>query len=59
MKKFYYSKTMWINVIVICVVAIAALMGIDVDMATQTELAAAILAILNIILRIFTKEPIV
>lgn len=47
MKKWYKSKTLWANLL-----AIAAVFGLDI---TPDE-TAAILAVVNILLRLITKE---
>ena len=48
-KKWYLSKTLWANLL-----ALAAVFGLQVT----TEETTAILAVVNIILRIITKEEI-
>ena len=52
-KKFYQSKTLWVNVIA----ALALIVGREFDFALDASELAAILAIVNIVLRIATKEP--
>jgi len=52
-KKWYTSKTLWVNVIA----AIALIVGRELDFALDGGEQAAILAIINIVLRIATKQP--
>ena len=52
-KPFYNSKTMWINVIGIAAIIAQAQFGFIIDAQTQ----AAILAVVNMILRAVTKQP--
>ena len=47
MKKWYKSKTLWANLL-----AIAAVFGLDIT----TDETTAILAVVNILLRLVTKE---
>ena len=47
MKKWYKSKTLWANLL-----AIAAVFGLDIT----TDETTAILAVVNIVLRLVTKE---
>ena len=54
-KKFYHSKTIWMNLIAIAVILLVNLGLADVS----TEVAAAegsILGVINLILRLITKE---
>ena len=55
MKKWYYSKTMWFNVLSISLI-IAQYMN-DVHII-PLELQAPIMAIINILLRYVTNQPI-
>jgi len=54
MKKWYTSKTMWANVVALGATWIANLTGQQITAEEQV----AILAIVNIVLRIITKETI-
>lgn len=51
-KKFYLSKTFWINLI-----AIIALVGFGME-TVSPEIQIAILAVINMVLRFITKQPI-
>ena len=52
-KPFYSSKTLWVNVIGIAAIIAQAQFGFIIDAQTQ----AAILAVINMILRAVTKQP--
>ena len=54
-KKWYTSKTIWVNVIA----AISSLVASQFGYTITVELQAGILMGINIILRIITKESIV
>lgn len=55
MKKWFKSKTIWVNVIAIIIFAIEKFAGIGyIDIETMSF----ILGILNLILRLITKEAI-
>jgi hypothetical protein len=58
-KVWYASKTMWANLLVLIAAASTAL-GVDLglDIATQGVLVAAILAVVNIVLRFTTKTAV-
>ena len=56
-KSWYLSKTLWVNLISIGAI-IGAAYGLDIDTETQAVLATGILAVVNIILRLITKQPI-
>lgn len=51
--KWYQSKTLWTNA-----AALVAAIGLYVQTKDLTALAAAALSIVNMILRIVTKQPI-
>ena len=53
MKKWYTSKTIWVNV----VAAISLFASSQFGYTLSTETQAGIIAVLNIILRIITKSP--
>lgn len=53
-KNFWLSKTLWVNFITIIGIVLSYQYGIDL---TETE-STGILAIVNIMLRILTKQPI-
>ena len=52
-KKFYLSKTFWVNLI-----ALVAIVAFGIE-AVSPETQVAILAVINMILRLVTKEPVV
>ena len=54
MKKWYHSKTIWINIIAIIALVVQSQLGFVLDAADQL----ALLGIINIILRIITGIPI-
>ena len=54
-KKWYKSKTLWVNAIAIIVIGVQYAAGIE---AIPAELQTAILAALNVILRSITKTNI-
>jgi hypothetical protein len=58
-KSIFASKTIWVNGLAF-IAAMGAALGLDLglDSATQTEIAAGGLAIVNVILRLFTKKPV-
>lgn len=53
-KKWYKSKTLWVNILALIVLFLDEKMGVKLSVEEQTS----ILAVINIILRIVTKEPI-
>ncbi len=55
MKKWYMSKTIWLQTIAILVSGIQWLQG---NVWIPAELQVAILAAMNVILRLVTKQPI-
>ena len=59
MKKFYESKTFWFNALYL-LVAVASYLGFGEFSASPdvVELAAVVVAVINIVLRYATKEPI-
>jgi len=58
-KPWYASKTLWVNAIA-GIAAMAGAFGLDLGLTpeTQTSLVAGILAVVNIILRLVTKQPV-
>ena len=54
------SKMLWTN-LVVAVSSIGGVLTIDLglDPATQAQIVTGILAVVNIVLRFFTREPIV
>ena len=57
-KKWYTSKTMITNIVVIIGMVVNAIWGIQLDGELQTALAVVILAGINIYIRIKTTQPI-
>ena len=56
-KPAWRSKTLWVNLISIGAI-IGAAYGFEIDTETQAVLATGILAVVNIILRFVTNQPI-
>ncbi len=54
MKPFWKSKTFWVNGLALAGLLLQETFGLDLD----TEIQAAILAVINLVLRAFTKEGI-
>ena len=57
-KKFWKSKTLWVNLVAVIAIVLNSIYGIELDAETQAALATGVLAIINIILRMFTNQPI-
>ena len=57
-KHWYQSLTLIVNGVAIIALVLNAKYGIQLDAETQAVLATGILAIINIILRIKTNQPI-
>lgn len=58
-KKFYLSKTFWVNIIAL-VASVTGAFGLDLDLnpETQTAVVTAIMAIVNLVLRFTTKDKV-
>jgi len=56
-KPFWESKTLWVNVIGLIIVVIQYFQGVNIPILSP-ELSVAILAILNIVLRFVTNQPV-
>lgn len=54
-KKWYKSKTLWVNIVALIAVVIQTYTGFVLDPEAQL----AVLTVINILLRLITKEPIV
>jgi hypothetical protein len=54
-KKIWFSKILWLNVLALAAILVQAYTGYVVSVETQ----ASILAVLNVLLRLITKDPIV
>jgi len=57
-KHWYQSKTLWVNFIAIVAIVLNSQFGYEMDAETQALAATTILAIVNVILRFFTKQPV-
>lgn len=53
-KPFYYSKTFWMNLIAIIILLIQT----NTSFVIGAEIQVLILAIINIVIRSYTKQPI-
>ncbi len=53
-KPWYVSKTLWVNVIAMIAMLVQTKVGFVIDAETQ----AALLIVINLVLRIITKTPI-
>lgn len=58
-KPWYQSKTLWTNIIAL-VAAITGAFGLDLglDAETQVSLVGGIMAVVNIVLRVVTTQPV-
>ncbi|KKN71803.1 hypothetical protein LCGC14_0416570 [marine sediment metagenome] len=57
-KKWWQSKTLWANVVAIIAVVISSQRGIELDAEAQALIVTLIFGVMNIILRIYTKQPV-
>jgi len=57
-KPWYASKTVWVNLIALMAV-LASFKGIEITPEEQAQILTGVLAIVNILLRFTTHEPIV
>jgi len=57
-KHWYASKTLWVNFLAIVAIILNNQFGIELDVEVQAALATSILAIINIVLRFVTKQPV-
>ena len=57
-KHWYASKTLWVNFLAIVAIILNSQFGIELDVEVQAALATSILAIINIVLRFVTRQPI-
>lgn len=55
-KKWYASKTLWINCIAVLAIVLQSVTGSEI---LDTDSQTALLAVINIALRIITKVPLV
>jgi len=56
-KPWYKSKTVWVNIVAL-VASVAAVYGLEIKQEEQYAIAVGILAVVNIILRFVTREPV-
>jgi len=57
-KKWSASRTLWVNFIAIVAIVLNSLYGIELDAEIQAALSTSILAVINIILRLRTSQPV-
>lgn len=53
-KSWLLSRTIWANVVAVAATFAAKQFGVDIDASTQV----AVLGVVNLILRIVTKQPV-
>lgn len=53
-KLWYTSKTLWVNVLSVVGIVLANTVGIEIS----DEMAVTILGVVNMILRLITKQPV-
>lgn len=58
-KPWYKSKVLWVNILALVTYAAKTWGGVTALDVVQPETGFALLAVVNIILRLFTKEPVV
>ena len=58
-KRWFASKTIWANIVAFAA-TVAVIAGVDVGLTpeVQAEIVAAVLAGVNIVLRLITKQPV-
>lgn len=58
-KKWYESKTLWVNLLA-GIAAITGAFGIDIGLTpeVQTTIVTGVMALVNIALRVVTKQPV-
>uniref|UniRef100_A0A6M3LXD4 Holin n=1 Tax=viral metagenome TaxID=1070528 RepID=A0A6M3LXD4_9ZZZZ len=54
-KKFYTSKTLWVNLIALVAIILQLATGKE---AFNLEAQASLLAVINLVLRLVTKKPV-
>tara|TARA_R110000787_G_C13392686_1_gene442769 strand:- start:1294 stop:1488 length:195 start_codon:yes stop_codon:yes gene_type:complete len=59
-KKWFESKTLWVNLLA-GIGAITGAIGIDIGLTPEMQLSVvtAIMAVVNVVLRVKTKQPVV
>ena len=58
MKLWYQSKTLWVNFIAVVAIILNSQFGFELDVETQAVVVTTVLAVVNIILRLFTDTEI-
>lgn len=58
-KPWYKSKTLWVNLLA-GVAALTGAFGVDVGLTpeVQASIAAGVVALINLVLRLVTKQPV-
>lgn len=57
-KAWYASKTLWVNIVAgIATVSTAFGLNLGLDADTQVALVGGVMAVINIVLRVVTKQP--
>ena len=58
-KKWFQSKTLWVNLLA-GIGAITGAIGIDIGLTPEMQLSVvtAIMAVVNVVLRVKTKQPV-
>ena len=57
-KHWWASKTIWVNLLALVAIILNSLYGIELEAEAQAAIATGVLAVLNIVLRAITKEPV-
>lgn len=57
-KHWYVSRMLWVNFLAIVAIILNSQFGVELDSETQAAIATSALAIINIVLRLLTSEPI-
>lgn len=59
-KPFWTSKTMWVNAVAL-VASMTGAFGLDLglDGATQASIVGGVMSVVNMVLRVMTKTPVV
>jgi len=58
MKSWYQSKTLWVNFIAVVAIILNFQFGFQLDAETQAVVVTTVLAVVNIVLRLFTDTEI-
>jgi len=58
-KAWYASKTLWVNVVAgVAAVSTAFGLNLGLDADTQVAIVGGVMAVINVILRVVTKQPV-